>query len=331
MSQKSDRGRVAISIIVYAAAALGLVCMRPENPLVVAIHRVLMFAFVVLYACGGALLFEKVHSKRFLGSCSFTSKTNRMLYASSMGLCGVVIVYASMCLLPLAVFHRPTWTKYVEFQCGVIEAVEGSKSAQRFWNRCYKRLGQIAVNAETDGDLQKAYRCYKQYNEMSDRSHFPHVVCNGALGRLLDKVGHYEAANVAYAKSEGTADETSNDAFFVSHGRLLRMLTFVPEKIAVREFPFMETVIMQKDDSALSIGESYQNIDFSKLTDYQRMLMHCVFHPEDSKLRVLPKAPPVVSFIDTQPLKITPRCRRKGVLYITVNAKGNAEKAAGVQ
>ena len=331
MPQQCDRGRVVFSTLVYATALASLVFIKPENFWFATVYKILVFSFVLLFSAGVAVLVFGAESNKFLKNCSFRPKLNRAIHGASMAACGCIMVYVLMSLLPMLAYHRTEWKKYVDFQCEVVKAVEGHKAAERFWNRCHRRLGQIAVNAETDGNLTRAFDFYKQYESMSSLSQYEHVACGGALGRILDKSKNYIAANAEYEKTEGTADENSGVKLFISHARLIRMFTFVPEKAATREFPFMDCVAWQKEDSALSVGESYQEVDLSKLNDYQKRLMHCVFHPEDPSLKPLPRALHVVSFIDTKSERFTRRQKRKNVLCIMLNPNGAPDASAGVQ
>lgn len=331
MPQQCDRGRVVFSTLVYATALASLVFIKPENFWFATVYKVLVLSLVLLFSAGVAVLVFGAESNRFLNNFSFRPTLNRAIYGASMAACGCIMVYVLMSLLPLVAYHRTEWKKYVAFQCEVVEAVEGHKAAERFWNRCHRRLGQIAVNAETDGNLARAFDFYKQYESMSSLSPYEHVACGGALGRILDKSKNYVAANAEYEKTEGTADENSGAKVFISHARLIRMFTFVPEKVATREFPFMDCVAWQKEDSALSVGESYQEVDLSKLNDYQKRLMHCVFHPDDPSLRRLPIALHVVSFMDARIERTAKRQKRKNVLCIMLNPNNSAERSAGVQ
>lgn len=331
MPQNCVRGRVVFSTLVYATALTSLAFIKPENFWIATVYKALVYFFILMFSVGVAVLVFGAESDRFFKNFSFRPLLSRLIYGVSMAACGCIVGYVLMCALPQLAYHRTEWKKYVDFQCRLVAAVEGDKAAERFWNKCRRRLGQIAVNAENDGNLAKALVYYKQYEQMLKETHYQHVACDGALGRIFDKRENYLAANAEYEKTEGTADENSNKKLYISHGRLLRMLRFVPERAVTREFPFMDSVVWQKEDSALSIGESYQEIDLSQLTEYQRKLMHCVFHPEDPQLKPLRKAPPVVSFIDTPRQKTVPRQRRSNVLCIMLNSNGSTARFAGFQ
>ncbi|MBA3993459.1 MAG: hypothetical protein C0469_08025 [Cyanobacteria bacterium DS2.3.42] len=282
MPMRTDRGQVAMALSIYAIAGVCLFNIHPVNPWLVAarVGLLTLLSGVCVYAVG--LLFHGFCSKRVVCVQSFSPLTNNIIQCVFSLICSILVAYPLYTALAVTADHRSMngWRSFANFQTKFVELMEGRAAAERFWNKCLDHLASQAISFERNHDYKRALDYYTEYQEFADESTFVHFDSQGVLGRVYDELKDFKEADAHYDYSGPNIDEYSNTKALVCRGKLIRVFEFVPEKVLTAEFPWAEHLAEDRKNSALQLGQCYEEIDFSELDDYQRQLLRPVFHPE---------------------------------------------------
>ncbi len=282
MPKRTDREQVAIAFAIYSIAGVCLFNIHPVNPWLVALRVGLLalFSGVCVYAL--SVLALGFTSKRAVCVQSFSPLTNRIIGCVASLTCSFLVAYPLYSALAVSVDHHSMngWRKFANFQTKVIEFVEGRHVAERFWNRCADHLANQAISFERNHEYVRALDYFTEYQKFGDESTFDHLDSEGVLGRIHDEMKNFKEADAHYNFFGSFVDEYSNTKSLVCQGKLIRVFEFVPEEVLISEFPWAEHLAEDRKNSALQLGQTYEEIDFSQLDDYQRKLLRPVFHPE---------------------------------------------------
>jgi hypothetical protein len=282
MPKRTDREQVAIAFAIYTIAGVCLFNIHPVNPWLVGLRLGLLtlISGVCVYAV--AVLLLGFTSSRTVCVQSFSPLTNRIIGGVASLTCSFMVAYPLYSGLAVSADHHSMngWRKFANFQAKVIEFVEGRHKAEQFWNKCADHLANQAISFERKQDYERALDYFTEYKKFGDESTFMHLDSDGVLGRVYDEMKDYKKADEHYAFVGAGIDENSTTKTYVCHGKLIRIFQFVPDEILIAEFPWGQHLAEFKDNSALALGQTYEEIDFSQLDDYQRQLLRPAFHPE---------------------------------------------------
>ncbi len=282
MSKRTDREQVAMAFAIYSIAGVCLFNIHPVNPWLVALRLGLLTLISGVCVYGAAVLLLGFTSKRAVCVQSFSPLTNRIIGGVASLTCSFMVAYPLYSGLAVSADHHSMngWRKFANFQTKVIEFVEGRRVAEKFWNKCADHLSNQAISFELKQDYERALDYFAEYKKFGDESTFMHLDADGVLGRLYDEMRDYKKADEHYAWVGADVDENSKTKTYICYGKLMRIFQFVPDKVLIDEFPWAAQLAELKNTSALHLGQTYEEIDFSQLDDYQRQLLRPAFHPE---------------------------------------------------
>lgn len=282
MPKRTDREQVAMAFSIYAIAGVCLFNIHPVNPwlVVIRVGLLMLFSGVCVYAL--AVLVLGFASKRAMCVQSFSPLTNRLIGCVASLICSCIVAYPLYSGLAVSADHHSMngWRSFANFQTKFVELMEGRAAAERFWSKCADHLTNQAISFERKHDYKRALDYFIEYKRFCDESTFTHLGAEGVLGRVYDEMKDFENADAQYDSVESGVDENSKTKSLVCQGKLLRIFAFVPEEVLFAEFPWAKHLASDKNNTVLSLGQTYEEIDFSELDDYQRQLLRPVFHPE---------------------------------------------------